>query len=60
MCRNRLTAPFWPQGAILERHGVLIYENVVFRIFAEQEPPDAGFVPPGARILILGARNRPI
>jgi len=32
-------------------------KNVVFHIFTEQEAPGAGFVPPGARLLILGARR---
>ena len=29
-CRNRLAAPFWPPGAIQERHGVLIHEKRCF------------------------------
>jgi len=29
-------------------------KNVVFCIFVEQKPPDAGFVPPSARLLIVG------
>jgi len=34
-------------------------KNVVFRIFAEQEPPSSSFVLPGSRLLILalGATN---